>query len=82
VNPPVEAGQPAPESTVSRTVNPVKVTIGGRQAQVLFSGLTPRFAGLYQVNAVVPEGIVAGEAVPVVITALEQESLPVTVAVQ
>jgi len=28
---------------------------------VLFSGLAPRFVGLYQVNIVVPDGLTAGD---------------------
>jgi uncharacterized protein (TIGR03437 family) len=43
----------------STTTTPV-VNIGGQQAQVLFSGLSPGFVGLYQVNVVVPPGISAG----------------------
>jgi uncharacterized protein (TIGR03437 family) len=43
------------------------VTIGGTQAQVLFSGLAPGFPGLYQVNAIVPAGISAG-TVPISLT--------------
>ena len=48
--------------------------IGGQPAQVLFSGLTPAFAGLYQVNAVVPSGIAIGDTVPVTITVAGQTS--------
>ena len=61
VSPPVADGAAAPLSTLSKTVNPVTVTIGGQSAQVLFAGLAPGFAGLYQVNAIVPP---ASEARP------------------
>jgi uncharacterized protein (TIGR03437 family) len=43
------------------------VSIGGQQAQVLFTGLAPGFPGLYQVNAIVPAGISAG-TVPISLT--------------
>ena len=79
VTPAVTAGSPAP---LTDTVNPVTVTIGGKAAQVRFSGLTPGYAGLYQVNAVVPSGITTGEAVPVVLSVAGQSSPPVTIAVK
>jgi uncharacterized protein (TIGR03437 family) len=39
--------------------------IGGISAQVLFSGLTPQFVGVNQVNVVVPPNAPAGDAVPI-----------------
>jgi adhesin/invasin len=82
VSPPVTAGAPAPSSPAATTVNPVAVTIGGKTAQVQFAGLTPGFAGLYQVNAVVPSDAPPGDAVPVTLQVAGQISPPVTMAVQ
>jgi uncharacterized protein (TIGR03437 family) len=82
VDPPVTAGAAAPASPLSATANPVKLSIGGVEAQVLFAGLTPGFTGLYQVNAVVPPGVSPGDEVEAVVIVAGQASLPVTLAVR
>lgn len=40
------------------------VMVGGVAAQVQFSGLSPQFVGIDQVNAVMPSGVPAGNSVP------------------
>jgi len=55
VTPPVDAGVAAPLSPLSWTVTPVTAQIGGVNATVQFAGLAPGFAGLYQVNVLVPQ---------------------------
>jgi len=83
VSPPVMEGSPAPTTPpLSTTVNAVTVTIGGQPATVAFSGLAPGFAGLYQINVVVPSGVTPGNAVPVVLTVAGQTSPSVTIALQ
>lgn len=82
VNPPLEAGTPAPMNQLEHTANPVAATIGGVDATVLFAGLTPGFAGLYQINLVVPPGVSTGDAVTLLIKVAGQVSVPVTLAVQ
>jgi uncharacterized protein (TIGR03437 family) len=83
VAPAVKEGSPAPTTPpLSTTVNAVTVTIGGKAAQVAFSGLTPGYAGLYQVNAIVPSGITTGDAVPVVLSVAGQTSPAVMIAVR
>lgn len=52
---PVATGMFAPLSPLSMVRGTVTATIGGQAAQVLFAGLAPGFAGLYQVNLVVPQ---------------------------
>jgi uncharacterized protein (TIGR03437 family) len=82
VSPPARDGEGAPSSPPSRTVAPVFVTIGGQPAQVQFAGLVPGYAGLYQINVVVPAGVASGMNVPVVITAAGFPSPPVTVGIR
>jgi uncharacterized protein (TIGR03437 family) len=38
----------------------VSVTIGGAPAKVFYAGVSPGFAGLYQVNLTVPDGLASG----------------------
>ena len=81
VLPEVASGDPAPASPLARTAEDVTVTIGGRPASVLFAGLTPGFTSLYQVNAVVPAGLPAGEA-DLVVSIAGQASPVVKLAVE
>jgi len=83
-NPPLLAGEPAPASgnpLVFTQVQPT-VTIGGRPARVLFSGMAPGYVGLWQINAEVPMDVTPGPAVSLVITAAGVQSNTVTIAVQ
>jgi uncharacterized protein (TIGR03437 family) len=73
VDPPIATGTVAPISPL-RSAGNVTATVGGVPAVVLFGGLTPDFAGLLQVNLIVPEGAPTGDAVPVVIGIQGQRS--------
>jgi len=44
----------------AQTVMPVTASIAGAPASVIFAGLAPGFAGLYQVNVLIPAGTAAG----------------------
>jgi uncharacterized protein (TIGR03437 family) len=82
-SPAVATGQAAPAvPPLALVTTPVKVTIGGVEAAVEFAGLAPGFVGLYQVNARVPAGVTAGNAVPLVLTQNGVPSNTVTIAVQ
>jgi uncharacterized protein (TIGR03437 family) len=71
---------PAPSSP-PYTVNPVTVSIGGQPATLILAGLTPGYAGVYQVNVVVVNGIATGDAAPVTTIVAGQTSATVTMAV-
>ncbi|MGO9259065.1 MAG: hypothetical protein ACLQU1_22505 [Bryobacteraceae bacterium] len=57
------------QSTTRTPLLPVTVTIGGITAVVQYAGSAPgEVAGLLQVNAVVPQGVEPGSAVPVTVS--------------
>jgi len=70
-------------SSLPVPVQPVKVTIGGKSAAVLYAGAAPGMvAGIMQINAKIPAGTAAGSA-PVVLTIGTQASpQSITVAVK
>lgn len=82
VDPPIAAGSAAPLSPFSTTVKTPIVTIGGIPARVEFSGLAPLYTGLYQINAVMPDGVPPGDSVPVVVTVGNEASPPVSMSVR
>ena len=85
-SPSVITGQPAPGNppfaplTTLATVN-FGGGIGGMVVQPLYAGLTPTFAGLYQVNVVVPEGLTPG-VVNLTLAFSDSVSNPVQIYVQ
>jgi uncharacterized protein (TIGR03437 family) len=82
--PALAAGEAAPASgnpLVLTKVQPT-LTIGGKNAKVLFSGMAPGFVGLWQINAEVPADVTPGMAVPLVMTAGGHGSNTITIAVQ
>ena len=60
----------------------MRVIIGGTEAVVQFAGLTPGSAGLYQVNAVIPQDTPFGDQVPIQLNVGGLDSPAVTMSVQ
>jgi minor extracellular serine protease Vpr len=54
-------------TSLSQTTSTPTVTVGGKQAQVLFSGLTPGVVGLYQINATLAADTPTGDQ-PIVVS--------------
>ena len=67
---PLPTGEVAPAdgNPIYFTTDPPQVTIGGVVAQIFFSGLAPNFAGLYQINIIVPAGVPVGDSVALVLS--------------
>ena len=67
VSPVVGDGQPAPSNPLAFALAAPTVTLGGVDLPVLFAGLTPGLAGVYQINVNVPRSVPQGLSVPLVI---------------
>jgi len=63
VSAPVADGANSSDMT-RNTLTAPSVMIGGVAAQLTFSGLSPQFVGLNQINVVIPAGTPTGNAVP------------------
>lgn len=75
------SGTASSSTTLSPTLLTPTVTIGGFVASVAFSGLTPGFIGLYQINAQVPSAVASG-LLDVTVQANEVNSNTAKLAVQ
>jgi len=64
VDHPVASGDIPPPGVLSNTIDKPIVLVGGVPAQVVFSGLTPLYVGVYQINIIISPGTPVGDAVP------------------
>ena len=62
-------GYPAPDAPLTTTLADPIVNIGGVEGDILFSGLTPGFVGLYQINVRLPGHVPLGLQVPMTLRA-------------
>ena len=72
---------PASGNPLYETLAKPTVTIGGKAATVLFSGIAPGYAGLYQVDIQIPADVGTGNDVPIEIS-IGGQSDSATIAVQ
>lgn len=66
-DPSVPSGTRAPSNPLTAALVPPRVTIDGQPAQVVFAGLTPGGAGLFQINFAVPAGARTGVPLDVLV---------------
>ena len=59
-----DGGTPQPGVLAHTKVMPI-VLIGGMQSEVQFSGLTPQFVAVYQLNVKIPDSVQLGDKVPI-----------------
>ena len=57
-----------PSTVLTKPTLACSVTIGGLNATVTYCGAAPGFAGLFQINVKIPEGVAPGNSVPVQVT--------------
>ena len=76
------AGALSPGNPPATTATVPKLTVGGADATVSFSGLAPGFVGLYQVNFQIPDTAPSGDAVAIALTIAGTKSNTATIAIQ
>ena len=79
---PLDAGDPAPTTSLLRALATPAATIGGRPANVLFLGLTPGFVGLAQANLEIPADAPAGAAVELTLSLNGQLANAATISIE
>ncbi len=62
VTPAVADGSAAPSNPLSLVPTPLAVYVGGSRAPLVFQGLAPGLAGLYQINFTIPSDAPSGNA--------------------
>jgi uncharacterized protein (TIGR03437 family) len=83
-NPPANTGELSnmPFDQLPRPKSRVAVTIGGKDATIVYSGAAPGLtAGVMQVNAVIPADLGTGPAIPVMLTVGNATSQPALIYV-
>ena len=72
----VQSGQTSPSDPPARTIQTPSATLAGVIAPIEFSGLTPGFVGLYQINIRVPANFPPGAVTPLIVSLGGQTAIP------
>ena len=78
----IRDGDAATASPTFATAAAPMVTIGGKEATILFSGLAPGYVGLWQLNVKIPIDAPVGAAVELIVRYGGKNSSRVTIAVE
>jgi uncharacterized protein (TIGR03437 family) len=88
-SPPVASGTASPSSPLANVPGTTQVCFGVETpfqqspcATAQFSGLTPDFVGLYQINVTIPAGVATGNSTMSLLLVNNVESTPIQLAVQ
>jgi len=73
---------PADGSKIYTAVFQPSVTIAGVAAEVVFAGMVPGYAGLYQINARIPPTVPDGDDIPIAISTLGSPGDGATIAIK
>lgn len=89
VSPTVNTGQPAPSSEpLARITNQIQVSYGANSGGAVtviptYAGLAPTYAGLYQVNVLIPENAPTGNVpVSIIVSGLATNIIDMAIATQ
>jgi uncharacterized protein (TIGR03437 family) len=74
-------GRAASAEPLSRVVAPVEVKIAGTSVPVTFAGLAPGYAGLYQINAQIPQSVPAGAELTISVSGATSKPVAIQVPV-
>jgi uncharacterized protein (TIGR03437 family) len=64
----ISAGEATPYTPLAPVSESVGVMVGSSTAQVLYAGLVPTLSGLYQINATIPQPVMTGDSVPLILS--------------
>ncbi len=78
----VEDGMPSPFNPLLSLAQPATVIIGDKTVVASFSGLTPGYVALWQLNVLIPTDAPVGNAIELSVRIGSQTSNRVTIAIE
>ena len=75
------AGAAGPTNPLARVTNSVDVTVDSVSAKVLYQGLAPQLAGLYQLNVTIPAGVTTASNVNLEIVTVDADNIQASIPI-